>query len=99
MFNSEFIQAWLATSSIIVTIIVSVWTLSWWLSSQFKDVRNLVYDKVEQVQRIFLERLEHHERHDDKRFNEVVEDIWNIRVRNAARDGRPLNGISNNGSK
>ncbi|SRR6266481_1392866 len=72
------------------TIIGTVGTLTWWLSSQFKSTRDLIYKIKEDI----LTKLEYHERHDDKRFIDsrndlqtVRNDIWEIRVRNAALDG------------
>lgn len=78
----------LNTAGILLTIIGSVWTLAWWLSRQFGDVRSLVFSKIEQVQRFFSEKLDQHEAHDVKRFDEIQDDLWAIKLRNAAKDGR-----------
>lgn len=71
--------------TVILSVAGSAWSLSWWFSNQFKGMRNIMYD----VQKSILDKLEYHERHDDKRFADVRDDIWDIRVRNAARDGLP----------
>ena len=54
---------------------------------QFKSVRDLVYTKVSELQKNLTEKLEYHERHDDARFGQVINDLWAIKVRNAAKDG------------
>ena len=87
--------------SIVISLIVSgmvsglvgLVTLVWWLSKQFSSVRHLVYDKVEKVyekidqsMREISNKLEYHEQHDDKRFSQISNDLWSTRVRNAARD-------------
>ena len=69
------------------SILVSVGLLAWWLGSQFSGVRKLVYEKIEQIQKVFSDKLDSHERLDDTRFNSVTNDLWEIRVRNAAKDG------------
>lgn len=72
------------------TVIVSVGSLTWWLATQFKTTRDMIYKIKEDI----LTKLEYHERHDDLRFQESKNDIqnvsnqiWEIRVRNAALDG------------
>lgn len=74
------------TLSIILTVVVATGTMSYWLSNQFKDVRNLVYQKTEQLQNYFLAKVEAHEQHDDKRFDALNDDVWMIRLRLAAND-------------
>lgn len=59
-----------------------------WMSRQFSLIRNLVYDKHEQLQKFITDKIEYHERHDDDRFNAVTKDLWELRVRNALVDGR-----------
>lgn len=68
-------------------MIVAVATLSWWLSSRFTEMRKEVYSRLETMQEKILNKMEYHERHDDSRFGAILNDLWAIRVRNAARDG------------
>jgi hypothetical protein len=75
-------------SSIIFTLLGGLTSLTWWLSNQFSMIRNLIYSKIEETKSMVLEKLEYHERHDDQRFAEVRNDIWDIRVRNAMVDGK-----------
>lgn len=72
----------------------TVGALVWWLAGQFKATRDLVYARVQEV----IEKLEYHEKHDDARFQEVRNDVWEIRLRNARIDGdhhkqRKLQGV------
>lgn len=67
--------------------------MTWWLAKQFNEVRKLIHAKTEQLERFILDKLEYHERHDDSRFNDVSkrleavrDDLWEIRVSNAAKD-------------
>lgn len=75
----------------IVTIIVGTFTsvvaLSWWLNRQFNSVRELIYAKIDQTEKILLSKLEYHERHDDKRFSDLINEIWEIKLRQAAAQG------------
>lgn len=63
----------------------SMWA-SWWLSKQFSQTRNLIWSRGEEVKKGIEEKLEYHEKHDDQRFSEIRNDLWAIRIRNAARD-------------
>ena len=76
--------------SLLVTVILAVagivWTFAWWLSNKFNSMMATFYNKIDSVGAVILDKLEYHEKHDDKRFQQVSNDIWDIRVRNAARD-------------
>ncbi len=65
----------------------TVWALAWWLSGQFSEIRALVYQQMSQVTSNIITKLEYHEKHDDARFADIRNDLWDIRVRNAAKDG------------
>lgn len=91
MLNTVLEPAFFALLGVIATTIATALYLSWWLSKQFSIVRQLVYTSTEKLQQVFLNKLEYHERHDDQRFQEVHNDLWTIRIRNAAKDGIPLN--------
>lgn len=79
MFDSNFI----AIVSLFLTIFAAVWSLAWWLNGHFNNIRKDVYALGKEI----LDKLEYHERHDDTRFSQLRDDIWDIRVRNAAMDG------------
>lgn len=84
MFNADW-----ATLGIIFTVVSAVSTLTWWLSGQFSAVRHLVFERIGLVEKTIIDKLEYHERHDDTRFMNIRNDLWDIRVRNAAKDGAP----------
>lgn len=71
---------WIA---LIVSITASVWSLAWWLNGHFTNIRKEIAFLGKEI----LDKLEYHERHDDTRFSQIRDDIWDIRVRNAATDG------------
>jgi len=76
----------------------TVWGLAWWLSNQFSGIKNFVFQQIKSVEQTILEKLEYHERHDDIRFSgldsrvtNIRDDLWNMRVRNAAIKGIYVN--------
>lgn len=75
-------------SGILITVIGGVFSAGIWLSRQFMILRNLVFDKHEQLKEFIIQKLDYHERHDDQRFNSVTQDLWEIRLRNAVIDGK-----------
>lgn len=83
-------------AGIMGTVAVFSWGASQYLSKQFSATRNLIDQKIEKLEVNLVNKLEYHEKHDDRRFDSMHNDIWEIRVRNAARDGStlPLKGHS-----
>lgn len=80
-----------------LTVFGAIWSLAWWLSGQFTNVRSLIYTTAEKTINNIIAKLEYHEKHDDTRFAtmdarlvNVRDDLWDIRVRNAAIDGSTL---------
>jgi hypothetical protein len=86
----------LVALSVAVFVGGTVWALAWWLSGQFSEIRSVVYQQIARVEGTILDKLEYHEKHDDTRFSNidtrllnVRDDLWDMRVRNAAKDGLP----------
>ena len=73
--------------SVLFIILGAVWGHSLWLSKQFASLRELIYHKVDQLENNFIQKLEYHERHDDARFADIHNSIWEIKLRNAAAQG------------
>lgn len=79
----ESVNTIIAIVGLFCTIFAAVWSLAWWLNGHFNNIRKDVYALGKEI----LDKLEYHERHDDQRFSQIRDDIWDIRVRNAAADG------------
>lgn len=79
----------------LASVVTAVWTLAFWLNGHFNNIRKEITDMAKDV----ISKLEYHERHDDQRFSQIRDDIWDIRVRNAAADGilKPLKPIKDIG--
>ncbi len=75
-----------AAIGIIATVVTAVSSLTWWLSVQFASLRALVFEKIGITERVILEKIEYHERHDDSRFGQIREELSELRIRNAAKD-------------
>ncbi len=76
-----------STVLILMSIGSTVGSLAWWLSAEFKKIRDYILEQNEKTEKLLLEKLEYHERHDDKRFSDIVNSLWEIRLRNAAMEG------------
>lgn len=72
-------------ATLMFTVVSTVWTLAWWLSRQFSNVKAIVFSKLEKMEETIKNQLEYHEKHDDDRFAEIRNDIWSIRLENATR--------------
>ena len=51
------------------------------------------------MQKVILDKMEYHERHDDQRFHEMNKELWTIKIRNATIDGRRRKLEKNNNGK
>lgn len=92
---------WQLTLSVVIavaTLVASTATLVWFVSVQFSSNRSLMWKAITEASKEIITKLEYHERHDDERFSEMAKDIairhqstnnriWNIELRNAAKDG------------
>lgn len=78
---------WIALAGLFITIELTLIAGIAWIYNQFGNIRNLVYTKINEVLDKISEKMEYHERHDDKRFSELKDDLWTIKMRNAAKDG------------
>lgn len=58
---------------------------------QFLSLRTLIFKMKDDI----LDKLEYHERHDDTRFAQMNNDLWGLRLRNAALD-KSINQIKDN---
>lgn len=72
----------------IMTVATLAWGSSQYFTRQFNSTRQLIDTKIEKLELSILNKLEYHEKHDDQRFQALSNDVWDIRVRNASRDGR-----------
>jgi len=82
----------IAATGVLLTIFAAIWSLAWWLSGQFSQIRDLIHTRVENVMHEFQDKLEYHEKHDDSRFDKVTSvlnninnQIWEMRVFNASK--------------
>lgn len=64
----------------------SVWSLAWWLNGHFNNIRK----DFTAIGKEIISKLEYHERHDDVRFSQINDSVWDIRVRLAGVNGDPL---------
>lgn len=81
----------LFTDQTFINLLLLVSTIGgggWWLSRQFNQVKTLIYTETDKVRNLVMAKLEYHEKHDDARFSELKNDIWQMRLINAARDGK-----------
>lgn len=92
----------IGVSLTIVGILLSAgWVSQSWLNKKFADASLAFNDKIDKLEDIIVRKMEYHEQHDDSRFaelrklgeirfNELKNDVWDIRIRNAAKDGHVL---------
>jgi hypothetical protein len=75
------------------TVLGAVWGHSLWLSKQFSSLRELIYKQTKAIEENFFSKLEYHERHDDNRFIDLRNELWELRLRNAEIQGTLLENV------
>lgn len=80
--------------STLLGVMVTVAGFGFWLSGQLNKIKDLIFVqidkiniKIESMESSLMEKIEYHERHDDKRFGDIRDSLWEIRLRNAAMEG------------
>jgi hypothetical protein len=81
----------IGATGLFLTVFAAVWSLAWWLSTQFTTTRTIIYDQIGKLTELFNRKLDYHEQHDDQRFASISNDLWDIKVRAAALKGIYLN--------
>jgi len=84
---------WQIVVSLISSVLLAMTTIvgtTWALAKQFANTRSSIFEKIDKTESTILTKLEYHERHDDARFSEVRNDIWEIRLQNAVKNGPPI---------
>ena len=67
------------------TIITAVWGHAIWLSNRFSSISQEMDKRFEKLLTTLLGKIEYHERHDDQRFGEINNGLWEVRLQNALR--------------
>lgn len=60
--------------------------LTWWLSRQFNVQNENFSKKIDYLYDKIISKLDYHEKHDDKRFEQVNNNIWELRLRQVASE-------------
>lgn len=66
-------------------LLLTIWRFAIWIQNQFASLKDMVHQRVSELESKVLNKLEYHEKHDDRRFSEVHNEIWEIQVLNAAK--------------
>lgn len=88
---------WIIPVVTLLTILLSVsgsaWALRGSVYNEFSKVKDNFYVRLDSMEQNILDKLEYHERHDDRRFDNVNNDLLTIKLRNAAIDGLKTYGL------
>lgn len=69
--------------AIVSTIIGAVWGHALYLSNRFSSMGKETDAKFDKILTTITEKIEYHERHDDRRFSEIQNNLWEVRLQNA----------------
>jgi len=75
-----------AIGSGIIAIIGVTWVSATWLSKQFTDLRKVIQTTSDKLEKFIIDKIEYHERHDDARFHELQNQMWELRLEQALKD-------------
>lgn len=83
---TQYAQLFTFAMGLVGALLTSGWVAASYLNRKFGDLHDTIDDKIESLEKNIVHKLEYHERHDDDRFAEIRNAVWDIRLRNAARD-------------
>jgi hypothetical protein len=69
--------------AISITMLGAVWRHAVWLANKFEAIKKDSDIRFDKVLETITEKLEYHERHDDRRFSEISNSIWEVRLQTA----------------
>lgn len=76
-------ENWLSLLSILIaletTLVAGIWGFAWFLAKKFTNI----YTKIQNALDTMVDKLDYHEQHDDKRFNQITDGLWALRLENA----------------
>lgn len=78
------------------TIISAVWGHAIWLSTRFSSIQKEIDTKFEKILTSLTTKMEYHERHDDRRFSQISDGLWEIRLQSAIQSGASVNAKKKN---
>lgn len=67
--------------SIVGGLVSTVWWFRSWFASQFSKI----YDRMGAVENNITSKLEYHERHDDQRFQDIHNRVWEVKLQLAGK--------------
>lgn len=84
--TSEWLTLLTSLLTVLGGMVASVWYMAWFLSRQLSEMKSLFYSQIDILKKAILDKIEYHEQHDDKRFSQITDELWAIKVRNASAD-------------
>lgn len=85
---NEYISIFLTGIGIVSTLVTVGWISASWMNKKFGELTAQIDTQIQKLEDNLIRKLDYHEKHDDDRFSQVRNDIWEIRLRNAAHDGK-----------
>jgi len=74
-----------------MVILTTLWRFAIWIQQQFNSVKEYVDKRFTELETKVVNKIEYHEKHDDHRFSEIHNEIWQLKVLDAARSGIVMN--------
>ncbi len=71
-------------------ILTSMWKFSTWISEQFSSMKDYVNDRISDLENKVIDKIDYHERLDNNRFSNIHNEIWELKVLDATRNGAML---------
>jgi hypothetical protein len=87
MWSAQAVEALIAVAGAAGSLVVATATLVWFIADQFKKNRRVFYEGLTALHNAVTSKLDEHEKKDDKRFEMLTSQVFDIQLRNARIDG------------
>lgn len=85
---NEYISIFLTGVGIVSTLVTVGWVSASFMNKKFSGLTEQIDTQMQKLEDNLIRKMDYHEKHDDDRFSQVRNDIWEIRLHNAAHDGK-----------
>lgn len=74
----------------VMIVLTSMWRFLTWISEQFASMKDYVNDRISDLESKIVDKLEYHEKHDDHMFSNIHNEIRELKILDATRNGAML---------
>lgn len=81
--------------AVVSGVLIPLFLMSRDVKNKYENMNIKLAEKLENVFNRIVQKFEEHEKEDDRRFENIKDEIWQFKVLNAAKDGVIISNSTN----